>query len=62
MMPQRRKRPHSWPKNVRPLTPKPAEENQRRPALNESENNRKEIEVYYESAERDSNGIIIGCM
>ena len=34
LMPQGRKRPHSWPKNVRPLNPKPVEENQRRPALN----------------------------
>ena len=54
MMTQRRKRPHSWPKNVRP-------------ALNENEkekheNNGKEIEVYYKSAKRDSNGIIIGCI
>ena len=62
MMPPGRKRPHSWPKNVRPLTPKPVEGNQRKPALNESEDNGKEIEVYYEPAERDSNGIIIGCM
>ena len=62
MMPQGRKRPHSWPKNARPLTPKSVEGNQRKPALNKSEDNRKEIEVYYEPAERDSNGIIIGCM
>ena len=61
-MPQGRKRPHSWPKNVRPSTPKPVEGNQRRPALNEGEDNGKEIEVYYEPAERDSNSIIIGCM
>ena len=61
-MPQRRKKPHGWPKNVRPLAPKPAEGNQRRPALNKGEDNGKEIEVYYEPAERDSNGIIIGCM
>ena len=62
MMPQGRKRPHSWPKNVRPSTPKPVEGNQRRPVLNVGEDNGKEIEVYYEPAERDSNGIIIGCM
>ena len=61
-MPQGRKRSHSWPKNVRSLTPKPAEENQRRPALNKSEDNGKEIEVYCEPAETDFNGIIIGCM
>ena len=41
---------------------KPVEGNQRRPTLNESEDNGKEIEVYYEPAERASNGIIIGCM
>ena len=60
-MPQKRKRPHSWPKNVRPSTPKPVEGKQRRPALNESEDSGKEIEVYYKPAERDSNCIIIGC-
>ena len=54
MMPQGRKRPHSWPKNMRPSTPKPVEENQRRPALNKGEDNGKEIEVYYEPAERDT--------
>ena len=36
--------------------------NQGKPSLNENEDNGKEIEVYYEPAERDSNGIIIGCM
>ena len=62
MMPQGRKRPHSWPKNVRPSTSKPVEGNQRRPSLNEGEDNGKEIQVYYEPAERDFNGIIIDCM
>ena len=41
--------------------------NQRRPALNgdkkkTSEDDGKEIEVYYEPAKRDFNGIIIGCI
>ena len=67
MMTQRRKRPHSWPKNVRPLTPISVDGNQGRPALNEnekerSEDNGKEMEVYYEPAKRDSNGIIISCI
>ena len=62
MMPQGRKRLHGWAKNVRPLTPKPVEGNQRRPILNESEDNGKEIEVYYKPAKRDSNGAIIGCV
>ena len=69
MLTERRKRPHSWPKNVRPLTPISVDGNQRerRPALNEnekdkSEDNGKEIEVYYEPAKRDSNSIIIGCI
>ena len=62
MMPQGRKRPHSWPKNVRPATSKPVEGNQTRPALKEDEDNRKEIEVYFEPAKKDSNGIIIGCV
>ena len=62
MMPQGRKRPHSWPKNVQPSTPLSRKGNQGKPALNENEDNRKEIEVYYEPAERDSNSIIIGCM
>ena len=65
MMTQRRKRPHSWPKNVRPSTPISVDGNQRRPAINEnekekSEANGKEIEVYYEPAKGDCNGIIIG--
>ena len=59
---QERKRPHSWPKNVRPSIPKPIEGNHRKPALNEGEDDRGEIEVYYELADRDSNGIIIGCI
>ena len=62
MMTQRRKRPHNWPKNVRPSTPLSEKGNQGKPTPNENEDNRKEIEVYYEPAERDSNGIIIGCM
>ena len=67
MITQRRKRPHSWPKNVRPSTPISVNRNQRRPALNEnkkekSEDNGKEIEVHYEPVKRDSNGIIIGCI
>ena len=58
MMTQRRKRPHSWPKNVRPPTPISVDGNQRRPALDEnekekSEDNEKEIKVYYEPAKRD---------
>ena len=49
MMTQRRKRPHSWPKNVRPSTPTPG--------LNENEKERcedngREIEVYYEPMKR----------
>ena len=45
----------------------PADGKQRRPALNgdkkeKSDNDGKEIEVYYEPAKRDSNGIIIGCI
>ena len=69
MMTQRRKRPHSWPKNVRPSTliSVVGNQRQRRPALDEnekekSEDNGKEIEVYFEPAKRDSNGIIIGCI
>ena len=31
---QGRRRPHSWPKTVRPSTPMSVEGNQRRPALN----------------------------
>ena len=69
MMTQRRKRPHSWPKNERASTPVSVDGNQRerRPALNEnekekSEDNGKKIEVYYEPAKRDSNSIIIGCI
>ena len=69
MMIQRRRSPHSWPKNVRPSTPISVDGNQgeRRPALDEdekdkSENNGQEIEVYYEPAKRDSNSIIIGCI
>ena len=69
MMMQRRKRPHSWPKYVRPSTPISVDGNQgeRRPALDKnekekSENNGKEIEVYYEPVKRDSNGIIISCI
>ena len=61
-MTQRRKIPHSWPKNVRPSTPLSEKGIQGKPALKENEDNSKEIEVYYEPAERDSNGIIIGCM
>ena len=59
MMPQGRKRPHSWPKNVRLSMSELVDGNQRKPALKENE---KEIEVYYEPVERDSNSIIIGCM
>ena len=69
MMTQRRKRPQSWPKNVRPSTPISVDGNQRerRPALDENkkekhEDNGKEIEVYYEPVKRDSNGIIIDCI
>ena len=70
MMTQRKKRPYSWPEYVRPLTPRPVDGNPRErwPALNENkekkkcEDDGKEIEVYYEPAERDSNGIIIGCI
>ena len=36
-MTQRRKRPHSWPKNVSPSTPISVDGNQRWPALNENE-------------------------
>ena len=51
-MPQGRKRPHSLPKNVRPSIP----------TLNgNKEDHIKEIEVYYEPMERDSNGLIISC-
>ena len=65
MMTQRRKRPHSWPKNVRPSTPMSVDGNQRRPALNENEkekskDNGKEIKVNHEPGKRDSNDIIIG--
>ena len=42
MMTQRRNRPHSWPKNVRPSTPISVDENQRRPALNENEKEKSE--------------------
>ena len=71
MMTQRRKRPHSWPKTIRPPTPIPVYDTPRgrRLTLKEikseeekNKDNRKEIEVYYEPAERESNGIIIGCM
>ena len=69
MITQRRKRPHSWPKNVRPPTPISVDGNERErmPALKEnekkkSEDNGKEIKVYYDPAKRDSNGIIIGCI
>ena len=68
-MTQRRKRPHSCLKNVRPSTPISADGNQgeRMQTLNEnekekSEDNRKEIEVYYKPAKTYSNGIIIGCI
>ena len=47
---------------MRPVTPKPVEGNQTRPAPKEDEDNRKEIEVYYEPAKRDANGIIISCV
>ena len=65
MMTQRRKRSNSWPKNVRPSTPISVDGNQIRPALNEqekSEDNGKEIEVYYEPAKRGSNSILIACI
>ena len=64
---QGRRRHHSWPKTVRPSTPMSVDGNQRRPALNgdkkeKSEDDGKEIEVYYEPAKRESNGIIICCI
>ena len=67
MMTQKRKKPHSWPENVRPSTPISVDGNQKRSALNEnkkeeSEDNEKEIEVYYDPVKRDSIGIIIGCI
>ena len=67
MMTQRRKRHHSWPKNVRPSAPVDGNQRERMPALNENErrnsgDNGKKIEVYNEPAKRDSNGIIIGCI
>ena len=64
---QGRRRPHSWPKTVRPSTPMSVDGNQRWPALNgdkkeKSEDDGKEIEDYSEPAKRDSNSIIIGCI
>ena len=50
----KRKRHHSWAKNIRPTLNEKEKE--------KCEDNGKEIEVYYEPGKRDSNGIIIGCI
>ena len=61
-MPQRRKKPPSWPRGLRPSTSVDGQAPNENKEKKKCEDNGKEIEVYCEPVERDSNGIIIGCV
>ena len=61
-MPQRRKKPYGWPRGMRPSTSVDGQAPNENKEKKKCEDNRGEMEVYYEPAERDSNGIIIGCV
>ena len=61
-MPQRRKKPYCWLRGMRPSTSVDGQAPHDNKGKKKCEDNRGEIEVYDEPAERDSNGNIIGCV
>ena len=50
-----------WPKGIRKESLSTLSHTENGPTPNENNSKMKEIEVYYESMERDSNGLIISC-